>query len=202
MGANRLGNKLARLEGRRDQLLDIKKKLTSEQKELEEVVADHEQALMIAQFIANKTQQDLEHKVSNIVTTALEAVYDNTYKFILKFDIKYGKTDAAIYLERDGNQVSPMDASGGGIVDLCSFALRLACWSMSPIRKTGLFVLDEPFKFVDKVLQLRLADLLSELARRLDIQILMITHEYTLYTCLEESVCLGDKAWLKEFAKS
>ena len=75
-----------------------------------------------------------------------------------------------------------MSASGGGVVDVAAFALRLSCLMLSkpPLRR--LLVLDEPFKFVSAEHRDRIQTLLRTLAEEMRIQILMVTHIEQLVT--------------------
>jgi DNA repair exonuclease SbcCD ATPase subunit len=73
-------------------------------------------------------------------------------------------------------EVDPITASGGGIIDVASFALRLACLCLSkpPLRRV--MVMDEPFKFVSEQYRARLVELLERLAKDMGVQFIMVTH--------------------------
>jgi DNA repair exonuclease SbcCD ATPase subunit len=65
-------------------------------------------------------------------------------------------------------------------VDVASFALRLALRTMRRPKSRATIILDEPFKFVSKDLQPRVADMLRDLSDRLRVQFIIVTHEETL----------------------
>jgi DNA repair exonuclease SbcCD ATPase subunit len=73
-----------------------------------------------------------------------------------------------------------MDASGGGAVDVASFALRIASWSMKQPRFKNTIILDEPLKNLDKERQEKGSAMLKEVSKRLGIQFIIVTHEETL----------------------
>jgi len=124
---------------------------------------------------AQDTQQKLEFHIGNLVSTALAAVFDDPYEFQLEFVLKRGKTEADLWFVRNGEKMKPVDASGGGTVDVASFALRAAFWSLT--KKTRpLFFLDEPFKHLSSGLQQKAADMLKMLSEKMGLQIVMVSH--------------------------
>jgi len=148
-----------------------------------------EQAQAFLQKVAQDTQSQLKIHVEDIVQLALDAIFPDKYKFEIQFNISHGKTTAELVFisKQSGHIVDPMIASGGGVVDVCSFALRLACWTLSRgIDKV--IILDEPFRFVSKNLQERAGALLKELSIRLNIQIIMSTHLDALIDCADKTI--------------
>jgi DNA repair exonuclease SbcCD ATPase subunit len=135
-----------------------------------------EQAQAYAQQIAQQIQTKAHDRIAGVVSRCLEAVFDEPYEFKLHFETKRGKTEAKLVFERNGQEVDPMTASGGGVVDVASFALRLSCLMLSrpPLRR--FIVLDEPFRFVSEEYRDNLSELLQTLSEEMDVQILMITH--------------------------
>lgn len=137
-----------------------------------------DEAQIIIQQAAQLTQQQLEYHISELVTLALESVFDDPYKLRVVFETKRGKTEAHVYFEdRNGNAVEPLDASGGGAVDVASFALQVSLWSLGNPKTSPVLILDEPLKWLkggsmpDKG-----AALLKEISSRLGIQIIMVSH--------------------------
>ena len=76
------------------------------------------------QDVAQKTQSKLKLQIEDIVNLALETCFPNEYEFRIDFNVSRGKTEAElIFLSTlTGNKIDPMNASGGGVVDLTSFA--------------------------------------------------------------------------------
>lgn len=177
---DRLSSAVHRLQGKRDQ---ITQDILTGRRKLKELTRGREcceKALAVAQEVARLTQEELEYRISDIVTAALAAVFPDPYEFKLIFEIKRGKTEARPIFMRDGKGIDPLTAAGGGVVDVAAFALRLSCYLIMRDRPQPLFVLDEPFRFVSREYQVKVADLLEELAERLGVQFLIVTHEEEL----------------------
>jgi DNA repair exonuclease SbcCD ATPase subunit len=163
----------------RDQLNVAKARLAAEKDAhliAQERVSVLEDAQAIGQQVAQMVQQEAHNEIADVVTQCLQAVFDEPYRFIIHFEKKRGRTEARLVFERDGLEVDPMTASGGGVVDVAAFALRLSCLMLSkpPLRR--MLILDEPFKFVSPDLRPRVRKLMETLAEEKGIQILMVTH--------------------------
>ncbi len=100
----------------------------------------------IVQHIAQALQQRAHRRISRVVSRCLAVVFDDPYEFRIDFERKRGKTEARLTFVRDGLVLSdPLNEVGGGVVDVASLALRLACLLLArPVRRR-LVVLDEPF---------------------------------------------------------
>jgi DNA repair exonuclease SbcCD ATPase subunit len=136
-----------------------------------------EKAQAFLQIVAQETQRQLKIHIEDIVNLALDAIFPDQYFFEVNFLVSYGKTTANLCFisKRSGYMVDPMIASGGGVVDVCSFALRLSCWSLSR-GIDSVLIFDEPFRFVSRDLVGQVGTLLRELAEKLEVQIVMTTH--------------------------
>lgn len=176
---------LERRKGRAAQiesdLRDCKKRLRYSERDLRK----HEQAREIIKKVGLATQQQLEYHFSDIVTSAMEAVFPNPYALSVKFVERRGKTECDLGFERDGDVVDPISATGGGAVDVASFALRVAAWSMRNPRSRSLLILDEPFRYVSTNLQDKAGSMLKEISSKLGIQMILITHEEELESCAD-----------------
>ena len=134
----------------------------------------------IIQEVAQETQKQLQFHIAGIVTMALEAVFPDPYEFKLEFELKRGKTEADLLFKRDGRRVDPMTASGCGAVDVASFALRVACWSLRRPRSRAVLVFDEPFKNLSADLQEKAGEMVKMVSEKLCIQMIIVTHQQEL----------------------
>lgn len=136
-----------------------------------------EQAQAFLQKVAQDTQSQLKFQIEDIVNLALETCFPNEYEFQLQFNIARGKTDAELVFlsQKTGRPIDPMNASGGGVVDLTAFALRIASYALEQ-GVDNVIILDEPFRFISRDLQARAGEILKSLSTKLGIQILMVTH--------------------------
>jgi DNA repair exonuclease SbcCD ATPase subunit len=177
-----LRHKLEQFKGSRNTTL---LSLTTIQKELEEKrisLHKHEEAREIIRKVGAETQSQLTFHIKDIVSLALDSVFDSPYTFGIDFVQRRSKTECDLYFERDGNRIDPLTASGVGAVDIASFALRIASWSMARPRTRNVIILDEPFRFLSENYQEQASLMLREISQRLEIQFLVITHNITLTT--------------------
>lgn len=131
----------------------------------------------VFQDAAAGVERSAHARITRIVGMCLSAVFDEPYEFDILFEAKRGKTEARLVFKRNGMVIgSPMDASGGGVLDVASFALRLASVVLSLPRKRRILILDEPFRFVSERYRPRVAELLERVAVEHGVQIVMVTH--------------------------
>ncbi len=163
-----------RLEGKRSLIQKQHQEATKEHARFTQEVICREEAQAIAQRVAKETQEQLKFHIEDIVQMALDTCFPDKYKFVVEFELKRGKTEATLLFMSDGQPIDPMESSGGGAVDLASFGLRIAAWSLSKTRPV--IVLDEPFRFLSKDLQPLAGEVLKELSKTLGLQIILVTH--------------------------
>jgi len=166
--------KLERLQGRRDflhQRLDVQEVSRGK---LAQFLVVIEEAQVFIQQVAKETQEQLRFHIEDIVQLALDAVFPDEYDFRVVFEIKRGKTEARLCFLRDGVEIDPLTSAGGGVSDVCAFALRLAVWSLG--KTARVMILDEPFRYLSRDLQPKAGEMLKKLSKRLKLQIIMVTH--------------------------
>lgn len=170
--------KVEQYKGRRAQVLHDLEDAQEKVKQYKRGIRQHEQAKTILRDVGLKTQQQLQYHISGIVSLALDAVLqDDPYEFKVEFIQRRNKTECDLYFERDGNRVDPLMAAGGGAVDVASFALRIASWSMQRPRTRAVIVMDEPFRFLSNNYQEKASAMLKDLSEKLGIQFIIVTHE-------------------------
>lgn len=186
-GLKEIRQNLDQLKGRqsliKEQIRDTREVINKKGVRLEYI----EEARSILQAVAQKTQQKLEYHISEIVTLALNSVFDEPYQLKVVFTPRRGKTEADILFERDGEVFDPMGASGGGPVDVAAFALRVALWSLQNPRTRPVLILDEPMRFLSRDLQPRASRMLVEISERLGLQIIMVSHNPELIEAAHKS---------------
>ena len=168
------------LERQKGQQLQIQKTIVETNRTVKEKKRDlsrHEKAREIIREVGLKTQQQLSFHISDITSLALEAVFLNPYKLVVDFVQRRNKTECDLYFDRDGNRVDPLLASGGGAVDVASFALRIASWSMQRPKSRNVIILDEPLRFLSANHQEQASQMIKEISEKLGIQFIIITHE-------------------------
>ncbi|HPY55278.1 MAG TPA: hypothetical protein PLI14_06440 [Bacilli bacterium] len=130
----------------------------------------------ILQQVALEVQSRLTISVNSIVNTAVNSVFDEEYFFNLDFVTKRQHTTVEYTLKKGDLITTNIPIStGGGILSVISFALRLACLLLSG--KNKILILDENFSHVAKNKQEQIGNMLSVLAEKLGVQLILITHE-------------------------
>jgi DNA repair exonuclease SbcCD ATPase subunit len=143
-----------------------------------------EQAQEIAQNIAQVIQQKVHRHISGVVGRCLEIVFgeDESYVFKILFERKRNRTEARLIFERNRLEVDPLSASGGGVIDVAAFALRLSCLLLAKPELRRVVILDEPFKFVSEEYRPKVREMLERLSKDFHIQFIMVTHIDELVT--------------------
>jgi len=139
-------------------------------------LSDAEECRTIIQGVGQRLQEMAHDRIAGVVSRCLEVVFDEPYEFKIVFEKKRNQTEARLVFVRDGMEINPMDAAGGGVVDVAAFALRLACISLRRPLLRKFVVLDEPFRFVSVQYRPRVRQMLEQLAEQMGMQILMVTH--------------------------
>ena len=159
---------------------------------------DQEKAQALIQLAAQETQEQIQNHLQDMVQTALDAVFPGVYDFRVVFDLKRGRTEVSMYLEKDGTQMDPMDSTGGGVVDVISTALRIACWTIS--KTDNVIMMDEPFKFLSAKHRPILGEMLKQLTVRLALQLIIVTHDPDIVG-IADRVFLIDQKYRKSYVK-
>ena len=179
MTNNTLQNVRNRLEQKKGMKSKLQNQIALNRTEIasnEKLLHSHEQAREIIREVALKTMSQISFHISDITSLALEAVFDNPYKLVTDFVQRRNKTECDLYFERDGNRVDPLSASGVGAVDIASFALRIASWSMNRPHSRNVIILDEPFKCLSDNYQEKASQMMKELSEKLGLQFVIVTH--------------------------
>lgn len=138
-------------------------------------------ATTIVQTVAKATQEELEYHISELVSLGMDTVFPrDPYKLNVDFVLRRNKTETDLTFSRKDSKekVDPLSASGGGTVDVASFALRLSLWSINAKKSRPVFILDEPFKHIKgREANEAVLKLLGEISKKLGIQIIMVGDE-------------------------
>lgn len=180
MDLNTLSRRVDQRTGERKAVEQAKKTLLASQAEALEQRGDLDAAQIILQEVARITQEALEFRISELVTVALN-VFPEPYTFRLQFEAKRGQSEAKIVLlTPTGEELDPMSAVGGGVIDMVAFSLRIGLWVLRQPRPRGVIVLDEPFRFLSRGLQPEAGKLIKELSTKLGLQFIIVSHEEAL----------------------
>ena len=130
--------------------------------------------------VGKATQEQLIGYFEKLGTSMLQTIYGEEYRFVLKFEMKRNKSECAPKVWKGDLELDLKDDTGVGVVDVLSFAMRLAVWSLSRPRTEPVFILDEPFKYVSEDKLKLVGNALQELVETLGVQIIMVSHDEEL----------------------
>ena len=151
--------------------------LTRKVKKLKIQALHEDRALAFIKQVAIQTQNQLEIQLSDMVSTGLNTVFEQSYEFVVKFELRRDKTECDLYFKKHGELIDPLNFSGLGAADVAAFALRCASWSISKRYRNSL-ILDEPFKHLKGEKEnKRVLALMKLLSKELNIQIICINDE-------------------------
>lgn len=168
------------MKGKKEEVEQTLIFLRKERQKTKRRLIRYEKAHAIVKQVELETQRQLQFHISDITSLALEAVFPNAYTLDVDFIEKRNKIECDLYFVRDGQRIKPVDASGGGAVDVAAFALRTASWSMESPRTDNVLLMDEPLRFLSLDLQDKASEMIKEIANKLKLQFIIITHDETL----------------------
>ena len=179
-----------RKKGRQNQIATDLESTIKSQETIEIEIGRSEKAQAIIIAVAQATQNELEYRICEPVSLALAAVYeDSPYKMSAKFEITgRGTTECRLAFERNDNLIKPLEASGGGPIDVASFALRVGSWSLAQPRSRSVMILDEPYKWVSRDKMPLAGQMLREVSSQLGLQIIMVSHIPELIECADKII--------------
>ncbi len=197
-------NQLEQRKGARNQIQADLKRIYREKKRSELRLKNYNDALVVVKEVGLKTQQQIEIHVGNLVTSALDFILpNNSYTFKMVFVERRGQIECDLMLEKDGEILDPVSSVGGGIVDVISFALRMASISILKGTIRPILLLDEPFKHLSNDKQGKAAKMLQVLSHKLGIQVIYISQAgFTVINeekqLLMDVISLADVCYLAE----
>lgn len=132
--------------------------------------------------LGNKTQKEILDYIEETVTLALQSVYGESFSFKIQVETKRDQQEVSFFVEEEGELFEPKDdTTSGGVIDVCSFALRMILWSLENPQVSPVLILDEPFKNVSKGNYIfAVSQMVKEIAKLLNLQLIYVTHEESL----------------------
>lgn len=170
--ALQIGTLLDRHDRNKERLSDEKEQLTR----AEEVLRDASSAHDVIQQVALDTQSQAHEQIGRLCSQCLRDVFDEPYELKIVFERKRGKTEARLVFLRDDREFDPLSSSGGGVVDVAAFGLRISAIVLSRPSLRRLVILDEPFRFVSVKYRERVRRMLQDLSDEIGVQFVIVTH--------------------------
>ena len=130
-----------------------------------------EKARAFFQVQAENTQREVSETLSVIITSALKSVFPDDYECVIEFT----GSGAKLYLKKGEDIIEdPINSVGGGVIDIASFAARVAFIFLSGSSRT--LIADEPFKAVSSDLRVKIPEMLQLLSEKLGVQFIIVSH--------------------------
>jgi hypothetical protein len=173
-----LRNKLERYKGQQQTLSKQRDAAFKQVIKMEEEIALTEEAKMIIQAVAKKTQDKLRTYIEEPVSLAMAAVFDDPYALRLDMVERRGRTECDFKWVRGDNEYDDLLFSdGGGLVDVGAFGLQIAVLGFMRHHARQILILDEPLKWLKgDDLPERGAEMINAVAKELGITVLMVSH--------------------------
>jgi DNA repair exonuclease SbcCD ATPase subunit len=172
-----LRQKLERLKGKKESFVSSLQNAKIRARKFRREIEATEKAQAALQMIAQETQKQIEFRISELGSFAMAAIFPDPYEIEFDFQVKRGKAVADMFFTRDEHRRDPK-STGGGAADLGSLALRFSSHALHRPRLRPLMIMDEPLKWLKGSELPRMgAALISEFSQRMNIQIIMITHD-------------------------
>jgi len=150
----------------------------------------YKKSIELLTFVQQATKEKIKEGFENLVTYALRYIYNNDYKFELEFGRRGNlqQLDFNIKTPDFKKPADPLDTSGGGVLDIISLALRLSLLELARPKIEGFLVLDESFKHLSQNYLENARKFLNAINKRINRQIIMITHKSELITNTENTI--------------
>jgi ABC-type dipeptide/oligopeptide/nickel transport system ATPase component len=138
------------------------------------------------------TQKRFKDKFENLITLAIQSIWDRPLRFCLEFEQKRNQMQCNILLKETVNGVERVYADlenemGGSMLDVISFMARIILWSLERPRSRNVIILDEPMKNMGELILFG-GQIIREISHKLKFQLIIITHD-------KELIDIADKAW-------
>lgn len=177
MDISKLRQSLERNKGKRDQISQDLILAKSKEKYWKNEIKTSEDAKIIINLIAQKTQKKLEYRLCELVTLAMNSIFEDPYELKVDFVPRRGKTECDISFSKNQKPYNPF-SSGGGTVNVACFALIIAVFSLSRPKTRNFLLLDEPFaRLKGEEPNKRAIQVVKEISDEVGVQIIMVSDE-------------------------
>jgi DNA repair exonuclease SbcCD ATPase subunit len=149
-----------------------------ELKEIEEKISALTQSIDILQDFHLNLEIGIIKKFEELVTKGIQEIFGKQYKFIIEFKNENIGTSADFYIKipESDKIINLASGEGGGIKDFISVLIRMLYLILEPSKPAKILFLDENLKHLDRERAIKALKFIKELAEKLNIQVVFITH--------------------------
>lgn len=167
-------DRLQQYKGTQDALKHDITKISASIKAKQDLSLAIEEANVLIQEVAKESQEKIQIQLTSLVTKAIQTIYPEAgYEFIMKFTSERGQTSVYPTLILGGNELSPLDNSGG-MAEVIAFSLRIALIAIG--KKPKVMLLDEPFTGVSAYRLPLVKEFIEQMAVDFGMQFVITTH--------------------------
>jgi len=186
-----LGEFINRELGKKENLLNMKEKISKELEKCELDLKVLEEVLILFNKTSEYARLQAKKQIELIVTKCLQYIFESDVKFEIEIEELRNKPSAEFYVINETDdftlKTKPELSRGGGVVDIVSLALRIAFLQIHKPSIEGPLVLDEPAKHVSEDYIYNLGEFMKETSEMFQRQIIMVTHNQHLAALSEVS---------------
>lgn len=188
-----LKNSLSALQGQESLLFSQIDSNNSKLVDLTHKKEIYAKSVEIFALISEVTQIQVKNGMEKIVTYALQYIFGEDYKFKINFDKRGNLTECNFsFISPLGVEITdPLEALGGGIMDVASLALRIALLELHKPKNTSFIALDEPTRNVSAQFISKCGLFFKEINRKIGRQIIVVTHQEALMESADNQITIG-----------
>jgi len=171
--------RVGELKGEYNTLLSQQEKSEVLIEELKNDELLYAQAVELLSLVQVVTRDRVKESFETIVTHALNFILNSDkYSFHLIFGRRGNLQELNFAVQTPDNPEphSLLDTSGGGVINVVAFALRVVLMEISNPKINGFMLLDESFANLSAEYQPRASEFLKEINEKFSRQVVMITH--------------------------
>lgn len=141
---------------------------------LEKKTAAFERTYILSKKAADVTQQQIAEYFSSLVTSALQVVFGEQYTFVVDFVKRRGVIECDLFVRKNGEDRDIFDDEGGGLADVCSFALQVGYILLSS--EDNVLITDEAMRHLALESHGLFLDIMKKMCQELKFQVILVTH--------------------------
>lgn len=146
----------------------------------------------LLQTVSEETRRRITKGLEDVVTMCIHSVFGTDYSFRIVPKTKSNSTVIEFYIVDNSGLdevvLPPESNFGGGMIDTISIGLRFGLMKVIPNPPSTPMILDEPAKMVSADRIESIANLVKELTRIFDKQVIMVTHQEVLMDLADRSL--------------
>jgi DNA repair exonuclease SbcCD ATPase subunit len=154
---------------------EIRKTKIEEQERLQKEEEILQQTMQLFKNLSEEESEKSKNMFISLVNYGLHSIFGDFVSFDLDLKVYATGVFYGPVLIKNGKREDLM-SSGGGILDIVSFLCRIVVLVAFYPRDARVLRLDEPFKNLSAEYRPKAIELMSELSKQFDIQLLIVTH--------------------------